>query len=252
MGLRELRGVRQAQARRVPGQELRCLAGRGSMTTRALSTLTVDHGHGDDHDHDHGHDATLRDASSRASGLRGGEAAGEARAPRRGRARARRRHLRAHRRGRGEAAWREDRRVAFHEVGADDSIADSSAPLRRWRTSRPRHGSLPPAVAPGVETARGPLPVPAPATLALLDRDSDRPGRRRRADHADGRRDPRRQRQQFRRAAALACRRGWLGRGQMSSPNRPNLLRAVVGERSARRTWLPRRRCCCWRRTSTT
>jgi uncharacterized protein (TIGR00299 family) protein len=61
-------------------------------------------------------------------------------------------------------------RVAFHEVGAYDSIADvvgvSAAIVHLAPASI---GSLPPVVGTGlVRTAHGPLPVPAPATAALL------------------------------------------------------------------------------------
>lgn len=61
--------------------------------------------------------------------------------------------------------------VHFHELGAIDSIADivlAVAGLRRLGVERLSCGEVP--VSRGiVETAHGPLPVPAPATLRLLE-----------------------------------------------------------------------------------
>jgi hypothetical protein len=61
-------------------------------------------------------------------------------------------------------------RVAFHEVGAYDSIADVVGVAAAIAWLAPTSiGSLPPVVGTGtVRTAHGPLPVPAPATAALL------------------------------------------------------------------------------------
>lgn len=61
-------------------------------------------------------------------------------------------------------------RVAFHEVGAYDSIADVIGVAAAIAHLAPVSiGSLPPVVGTGVvHTAHGPLPVPAPATAALL------------------------------------------------------------------------------------
>ena len=88
---------------------------------------------------------------------------------------ARRGDLRAHRRGRGEAARRPVDRVAFHEVGAYDSIADVVGIAAAIAYLAPASvGSLPPVVGTGlVRTAHGPVPVPAPATAALLRRRAD-------------------------------------------------------------------------------
>jgi hypothetical protein len=61
-------------------------------------------------------------------------------------------------------------RVTFHEVGAYDSIADvvGAAAAIAWLAPS-SIGSLPPVVGTGrVRTAHGELPVPAPATAALL------------------------------------------------------------------------------------
>ena len=61
-------------------------------------------------------------------------------------------------------------RVAFHEVGAYDSIADVVGVAAAIVHLAPLSiGSLPPVVGSGVvRTAHGPVPVPAPATAALL------------------------------------------------------------------------------------
>ena len=61
-------------------------------------------------------------------------------------------------------------RVAFHEVGAYDSIADVVGVAAAIAHLAPISiGSLPPVVGTGVvRTAHGPVPVPAPATAALL------------------------------------------------------------------------------------
>jgi uncharacterized protein (TIGR00299 family) protein len=61
-------------------------------------------------------------------------------------------------------------RVAFHEVGAYDSIADVVGVAAAIAYLAPASiGSLPPVVGTGyVRTAHGPVPVPAPATTALL------------------------------------------------------------------------------------
>jgi len=63
-------------------------------------------------------------------------------------------------------------RVAFHEVGAYDSIADVVGVAAAIAHLAPASiGSLPPVVGTGlVRTAHGPVPVPAPATAALLAR----------------------------------------------------------------------------------
>ena len=60
--------------------------------------------------------------------------------------------------------------MAFHEVGAYDSIADVVGVAAAIAWLAPASiGSLPPVVGTGVvRTAHGPVPVPAPATAALL------------------------------------------------------------------------------------
>ena len=61
-------------------------------------------------------------------------------------------------------------RVAFHEVGAYDSIADVVGIAAAIAYLAPASvGALPPVVGTGlVRTAHGPVPIPAPATAALL------------------------------------------------------------------------------------
>jgi uncharacterized protein (TIGR00299 family) protein len=61
-------------------------------------------------------------------------------------------------------------RVAFHEVGAYDSIADVVGVAAAIAYLEPASiGSLPPVIGTGhVHTAHGAVPVPAPATAALL------------------------------------------------------------------------------------
>jgi len=61
-------------------------------------------------------------------------------------------------------------RVAFHEVGAYDSIADVVGVAAAIAYLAPASiGSLPPVVGTGhIHTAHGAVPVPAPATAALL------------------------------------------------------------------------------------
>jgi uncharacterized protein (TIGR00299 family) protein len=61
-------------------------------------------------------------------------------------------------------------RVTFHEVGAYDSIADVVGAAAAIAHLAPASiSSLPPVVGTGtVRTAHGPVPVPAPATAALL------------------------------------------------------------------------------------
>jgi len=61
-------------------------------------------------------------------------------------------------------------RVAFHEVGAYDSIADVVGVAAAIAYLEPASiGSLPPVIGTGhIHTAHGAVPVPAPATAALL------------------------------------------------------------------------------------
>ncbi|MDP2341448.1 MAG: LarC family nickel insertion protein [Deltaproteobacteria bacterium] len=78
--------------------------------------------------------------------------------------------------------------VVFHEVGAQDSVADVVTAAILLDRLCERHGSLTATVSSlplgsgRVQTAHGELPVPAPATLALLQghrvHDDGRPGER--------------------------------------------------------------------------
>ncbi len=81
--------------------------------------------------------------------------------------------------------------VAFHEVGSQDSIADvvfAAIAIDRVAVAHSAHGALTsstsslPLGSGRVQTAHGELPVPAPATLALLQglvvHDDGRPGER--------------------------------------------------------------------------
>ncbi|MBM4280138.1 MAG: LarC family nickel insertion protein [Deltaproteobacteria bacterium] len=78
--------------------------------------------------------------------------------------------------------------VEFHEVGAQDSIADIVTAAVLLSRLHDRHGGLTASVASlplgsgRVQTAHGELPVPAPATLSLLQgfpvHDDGRPGER--------------------------------------------------------------------------
>ena len=127
-----------------------------------------EHAHEDDHDHDHGHGVAAHGDDHRdyAEVKR---LLGRARLDADARALASDIFARiAH----VEAALHGTRvdRVTFHEVGAYDSIADvvGAAAAIAWLAPA-SIGSLPPVIGTGrVRTAHGELPVPAPATAALL------------------------------------------------------------------------------------
>jgi uncharacterized protein (TIGR00299 family) protein len=123
-------------------------------------------------------------------------------------------------------------RVAFHEVGAYDSIADVVGIAAAIAYLEPASiGSLPPVVGTGrVMTAHGPVPVPAPATAALLagipivpegDGELTTPtGAAILAAVVD----------RFGALPPLALRAAGYGAGTKQLADRPNVLRAVVGE----------------------
>jgi uncharacterized protein (TIGR00299 family) protein len=150
-----VRGLRMRFERRRRGG----FVGRGFVVTWPHGH---DHDHGD-HDHDHHHAHDHRDYAEVKRLLARARLDADARA------------LAAdifERIARVEAALHGTRvdRVAFHEVGAYDSIADvvGTAAAIAWLAPA-SIGSLPPVVGTGrVRTAHGPLAVPAPATAALL------------------------------------------------------------------------------------
>ena len=123
-------------------------------------------------------------------------------------------------------------RVAFHEVGAYDSIADVVGFAAAIAYLAPASiGSLPPVVGTGlVHTAHGSLPVPAPATAALLtgipivpegEGELTTPtGAAILAAVVDG----------FGALPPLVLRATGYGAGTKDFHDRPNVLRAVVGE----------------------
>jgi uncharacterized protein (TIGR00299 family) protein len=175
-----VRGLRTRFERRRRGGYV----GRGFVVTwpgraRAAPDHQHDHDHGrahDDHGHDHGpaHD-DHGDGRDHAHAHDHRDYAEVKRLLARARLDADARALAAdifERIARVEAALHGTRvdRVAFHEVGAYDSIADvvGSAAAIAWLQPA-SIGSLPPVVGTGrVRTAHGTLAVPAPATAALL------------------------------------------------------------------------------------
>jgi pyridinium-3,5-bisthiocarboxylic acid mononucleotide nickel chelatase len=166
VGTMGVRGLRTRFERRRRGG----FVGRGFVVTwpeRARPRSAHDHGHahGHDHDHDHhDHDAHKhRDYAEVKRLLARARLDADARALA-GDIFARIAHV--------EAALHGTRvdRVAFHEVGAYDSIADvvGAAAAIAWLAPA-SIGSLPLVVGTGrVRTAHGTLGVPAPATAALL------------------------------------------------------------------------------------
>lgn len=123
-------------------------------------------------------------------------------------------------------------RVAFHEVGAYDSIADVVGVAAAIAYLAPASiGSLPPAIGSGhIHTAHGVLPVPAPATAELLagipvvfdgDGELTTPtGAAILAAIVD----------QFGPPPPLRLRASGYGAGTKQLADRPNVLRALAGE----------------------
>jgi uncharacterized protein (TIGR00299 family) protein len=123
-------------------------------------------------------------------------------------------------------------RVAFHEVGAYDSIADVVGVAAAIAYLAPASiGSVRPVVGTGhVHTAHGPVPVPAPATAALLTGIPIVPeghgelttptGAAILAAVVDG----------FGALPPIALRAIGYGAGTKDFHDRPNVLRVVVGE----------------------
>jgi pyridinium-3,5-bisthiocarboxylic acid mononucleotide nickel chelatase len=131
--------------------------------THARDELHPAHDHAHEHDHDHAHEHEHRDYAEIKRLLKKARLDADARA------------LAADifaRIAEVEAALHGTKvdRVAFHEVGAYDSIADVVGVAAAIAYLAPASiGSLPPVVGTGhVHTAHGAVPVPAPATAALL------------------------------------------------------------------------------------
>ena len=123
-------------------------------------------------------------------------------------------------------------RVAFHEVGAYDSIADVVGVAAAIAYLAPASiGSLPPVVGTGrVHTAHGPVPVPAPATAALLTGIPIVPEGEGELTTPTGAAILAAVVDRFGALPPLALRATGYGAGTKDFHDRPNVLRAVVGE----------------------
>jgi hypothetical protein len=126
--------------------------------------------------------------------------------------------------------------VAFHEVGAVDSIADLvGVALALEHLAPGRLSASPPVVGHGViHSQHGPLPSPAPATLELLKglpvRGLDVEAE---LTTPTGAAILRSQVQTFSAFPSLVPEAVGHGAGTRSLPGRPNLLRAILGEAPA-------------------
>jgi len=123
-------------------------------------------------------------------------------------------------------------RVTFHEVGAYDSIADvvGFAAAVAWLAPA-SIGSLPPVVGTGsVGTAHGRVPVPAPATAALLEGVPIVPEGEGELTTPTGAAILAAVVDRFGPLPPLRIRAVGYGAGTRELRDRPNLLRAVVGE----------------------
>jgi pyridinium-3,5-bisthiocarboxylic acid mononucleotide nickel chelatase len=123
-------------------------------------------------------------------------------------------------------------RVAFHEVGAYDSIADVVGIAAAIAWLEPTSiGSLPPVVGTGrVRTAHGPVPVPAPATAALLAGIPILPEGEGELTTPTGAAILAAVVDEFGPLPPLRIRAVGYGAGVRELADRPNLLRVVVGE----------------------
>jgi uncharacterized protein (TIGR00299 family) protein len=123
-------------------------------------------------------------------------------------------------------------RVAFHEVGAYDSIADVVGVAAAIAYLAPVSiGSLPPVVGTGhVHTAHGPVPVPAPATAALLAGMPIVPEGEGELTTPTGAAILAAVVDRFGALPPLALRATGYGAGTKQLADRPNVLRAIVGE----------------------
>ncbi len=145
-------------------------------------------------------------------------------------------------------------RVAFHEVGAYDSIADVVGVAAAIAYLAPTSiGSLPPVVGTGrVHTAHGPVPVPAPATAALLTGIPIVPEGEGELTTPTGAAILAAVVDRFGALPPLALRATGYGAGTKDFTIARTSCAPSSASCSARRMWPQRRRCCCWRRTSTT
>jgi len=123
-------------------------------------------------------------------------------------------------------------RVAFHEVGAYDSIADVVGVAAAIAYLAPASiGSLPPVVGTGhVHTAHGPVPVPAPATAALLTGIPIVPEGPGELTTPTGAAILAAVVDRFGALPPMALRATGYGAGTKDFHDRPNVLRAIVGE----------------------
>ena len=123
-------------------------------------------------------------------------------------------------------------RVAFHEVGAYDSIADVVGVAAAIAYLAPASiGSLPPVVGTGrVRTAHGPVPVPAPATTALLAGIPIVPEGEGELTTPTGAAILAAVVDRFGAIPPLTLRAAGYGAGSKQLADRPNVLRVVVGE----------------------
>jgi len=123
-------------------------------------------------------------------------------------------------------------RVAFHEVGAYDSIADVVGIAAAIAYLQPASiGSLPPVVGTGrVRTAHGPVPVPAPATAALLIGIPIVPEGEGELTTPTGAAILAAVVDQFGALPPMAVRATGYGAGTKQLHDRPNVLRVIAGE----------------------
>jgi len=184
-----------------------------------------DHEHEHGHEHDHVHEHDHRDYAEVKRLLRKAKLEGEAR------------DLAGdifHRIAEVEAKLHGTKvdRVAFHEVGAYDSIADVVGVAAAIAYLQPASiGSLPPVVGTGrVRTAHGPVPVPAPATAALLTGIPIVPEGEGELTTPTGAAILAAVVDRFGALPPMAVRATGYGAGTKQLHDRPNVLRAVVGE----------------------
>jgi uncharacterized protein (TIGR00299 family) protein len=123
-------------------------------------------------------------------------------------------------------------RVTFHEVGAYDSIADVVGVAAAIAHLEPASiGSLPPVVGTGrVRTAHGPVPVPAPATAALLAGIPILPEGKGELTTPTGAAILAAAVDSFGPLPPMRVRAIGYGAGTRELDDRPNVLRAIVGE----------------------